>query len=175
MSTAAKALGISKRTFKKLNTKRKILLEEMVKGKTIVEASKTAGYAHSQSANNALNLMRANGELREALTNLGWSPKEFAEKHLVPMLNRKKTVFFAHNGKIVTEREIEDTQAQQNAGDAYLKIVGGYAPTQIDHSGTIVHQLSERERKEAEESLLRIKAFESQSESPLLAEVVEEQ
>lgn len=160
------------RRFSKRTEKRVVLLKELSKGKTVAEASKIAGYAHPAAASNAVRSMRE--RFTDKLSELNWGPEHFVEKHLVPMLQRKETLFFASNGIVMDKRVVEDTAAQQRAGDMYLKIVGGYAPTEVQHSGRIVHEMTEAEKEEAMGSLERLQVFDSECETPLLAESVED-
>lgn len=160
------------RRFSKRAEKRVVLLKELSKGKSVTEAAKVAGYAHPNAASNAVRSMRE--RFSDKLSELNWGPEHFIEKHLVPMLQRKETLFFASNGIVMDKRVVEDTAAQQRAGDMYLKIVGGYAPTQIEHGGTIRHEMTEAEKQEAMGSLERLQVFDSECETPLLAETVDD-
>lgn len=149
-------------TYQRRNPMRKRLVEEMLNGRTVTKASKIAGYAQSSSAWNALNAMRARGEMLETLDRIGWNPAQFAEKHIAKMLKRKKTIFFQNGGIVTDKREVEDTEAQQRAAEMYVKIRGAYAPIEVEHAGTVVHEITMSEKQEAEKSLELIKNFDSE-------------
>jgi hypothetical protein len=56
----------------------------------------------------------------------------------------------------------------------YLKIVAGYAPQSVEHSGTISHILTESEKREAKRVVEQLIAYDSEGEHPLMAEVAGE-
>jgi hypothetical protein len=168
-----KSGGTKGRTFRKRNPKRKILATELAKGKTMAEAGKLAGYKSTQSAYMAFRAETARGEMQAALSKAGWNPAQWVEKSLVPKLTAKKTLFFASNGIVMDKRVVED-QSTRLAADDFVARIYGVSQT-IEHTGTITHELSEREKQEAVKSLEIIKAFDSSSPNPFLAEVVEEE
>jgi hypothetical protein len=131
-----------------------------------------AGYGSPQAANTAIRQMVARGEMVEELSKIGWSPREFAKKHLARMLERKKTVYFQNGGIVTDKRVVEDTEAQQRAAEMYLKIFGGYAPVEVEHTGTLFHELTESEKRDANESLARIRVFEAETGKELEVEHV---
>jgi len=71
-----------------------------------------------------------------------------------------------HRGSIVALREVREC----------LETLGAMLARQLSvgHSGAAEHVLTEREKREAEESLRTIMAQDSVGENPLLAEIVEE-
>src|SRR5262245_60955417 len=71
-----------------------------------------------------------------------------------------------HRGAIVALREVRE--CVESLGEMLAK---ADAPR---HTGVVEHVLTERERREAEESIKTILACDSEEEHPLLAEIVEE-
>ena len=72
-----------------------------------------------------------------------------------------------HRGSIVALREVREC----------LETLGAMLARQLSvgHSGVVEHVLTERERREAEESIKTILAEDSHAQHPLLAEIVEEE
>jgi len=153
--------------YRRGNPQRRVLAEQIVKGKSVAEAGRIAGYSCPQAASNALRSMRE--EIAKALERNDWGPEKFVTKHLIPMLTAKK-VLYAQNGGIFTDkRVVRDNATRLAAGDQYLKILGAYAPLSVEHSGVVVHELTEREKQEAVECVARILEYEER-ERKLLKE-----
>ena len=155
--------------WKKLNPRRAALLKEIAKGKTTSEAAKVAGYSHPNAANTALRQMR--GELVQALEKRGWGPDQFVEKYLVPMLSAKKTLYASEHGIFTDSRDVEDNGARINAGEQYLKVIGGFAPVNVELHGAVVHVLTSAEKREAVESVKQLLTYDSEVEDPIDGEV----
>jgi hypothetical protein len=163
--------GKKNRTFTKLNPQRQRLLKAITQGNNIGEAGRMAGYAHAQSANRAIREMRP--LILEAMAKYGWDIDRFA-RHQVALLEAKKTIFAQREGIFTDKRTVADNATRLAAQEQCLKMLGVYAPLSVEHLGTIEHVLTERERREAEESVKTILACDSEEENPLLAEFVEE-
>jgi hypothetical protein len=140
----------TKRKFHKLNPQRRKLLVELAKGKSVNAAAKAAGFNYPQSATRAMSQMRP--QILEAMAKRGWDVDRFAE-HQVELLNAKKTLFFQHEGEVTDSRTVKDNQIRLAAQDQCLKMLGVYAPVNVEHSGVIEHVLTEREKREAEASI----------------------
>jgi phage terminase small subunit len=151
--------------WKKLNPQRNKLLKEIAKGKSVPEAAKVAGYSYPQAANTAMRQMRS--ELVAALEKRGWGPDQFVEKYLVPMLGAKKTLYAQCEGIFTDSRDVEDNGSRISAGEQYLKVVGGFAPLNIEHSGAVVHFLTPAEKRDAEESVKQLLAYDSDAEDSI--------
>jgi hypothetical protein len=160
-----------KRHFQKLNPRRRRLLKALATSTSIGEAGRRAGYAHPQNANRAIQQMRP--LILQAMEKHGWDIDRFA-RHQVKLLEAKKTLFAQREGRFTDKRRVDDNSIQLAAQEMGLKILGVYAPLSVEHSGVVEHVLTEREKLEAEASLKTILAEESDSENPLLAEIVEE-
>jgi hypothetical protein len=154
--------------FRKRNPMRKKLVESLLEGKRLGVAYKEAGYASIQSAQNALRLVR--GELMQALTKQGWDAETIIRKCLIPKLQAKKTLYFQNAGIVTDSRTVGDTSAQLAALDMLLKIIGGYAPLSVEHSGAIVHVLTEAEKREARDTVKRMLEYEDTIEGEVAGE-----
>ena len=82
--------------------------------------------------------------------------------------------FAQHEGMFTDKRTVADNAVRLSAGDRYLKILGAYTPLSVEHSGVVEYVLTEREKREAEESIKCLMACDNDAEHPLLAEIVEE-
>jgi hypothetical protein len=158
-----------KRTFAKLNPLRRKLLKALPACDSIGEAGRIAGYAQPQNANRAIQQMRP--LVMAALEKRGWDVDQFVDKYLVPMLQAKKTIFAQHEGIFTDSRTTADNGSRISAADQYLKVLGLYAPVQVEHSGSFVHILTPQEKREAEETVKRLLAYDSNSTNPIAGEL----
>ena len=159
----------TKRTFRKLNPRgkkkrapnlnprRRIVLQEVAKGKSVQEAGRIAGYAQPQNASRAIQQMRP--QILAAMEKLGWGIEKFAQ-HQVKLLNAKKTTYAQQNGIFTDHRTTDDNAIQLGAQDLSYKILGVYAPVNVEVSGTITHELTQQEKQEAIECVARILEYE---------------
>jgi len=161
-----------KRTFEKLSPQRRRLLKVFSKSRTIAEAAKAAGYTSPQGANNALKAMRP--LILAELEKIGWDAARFA-KHQAELLGARKTQFFAHEGEVTDQRTVKDYAIQIQAQDMSLKILGVYAPLAVEHSGIVEHVLSEREKREAENSVKCLLAENGDGENAVDGEFVDDE
>src|ERR1700691_6076253 len=60
----------------------------------------------------------------------------FIRKHLVPALQATETKFFAHNGKVISKREVVNWQARLRAQDMTYQIAGEYKVEQQNFGPT---------------------------------------
>jgi hypothetical protein len=139
-----------RKPFSPLTAKRRIILRELAKGKTMGEAGRIAGYAQPNNANRAMSVLRP--QIIEAMAKYGWDIDRFA-KHQAELLEAKKTLFFQHEGYVTDKRTVKDNATQLAAQDQCYKILGVYAPVSVEHSGVVEHVLTEREKLEAEASI----------------------
>jgi len=121
----------AKKGCKKLGptTKQRKLVKELAKGKTPTEAVVTAGYSSknpSQTVYQAMEGIRL--RVPEMLDKAGYSVPAIIEKHLGPKLEAKETKFFAHKGKVVSTRQVDDHSTQMRAIENMLEMHGAYAP-----------------------------------------------
>jgi len=121
----------AKKGWKKLGptTKQRKLVKELAKGKTPTEAVVAAGYSPknpSQTVYQAMQGIRL--RVPEMLDKAGYSVPAIIEKHLAPKLKAKETKFFAHEGKVISTRKVDDHGTQMRAIENMLEMHGAYAP-----------------------------------------------
>ena len=120
-------MGESKSSEECQLTPRQVLFaKNLVKGMTITDAARNAGYSGknlAQSGHQALKAIRL--RMPELMDNLGLSVPILIEKHLKPKLAAKETKFFHHHGKIITRR-VEALGVQMQAIKTALKLHGAY-------------------------------------------------
>lgn len=150
------------------------LIREMAKGKTLTQASKEAGYSHVQGASNALRRVRES--MPDLMDRLGYTDEHLIQDYLGPLLKAKKKVFFQNGGIVMDTREVADLGIRTTALDMTFRLKNKYPnKLEVEHTGAIVHLLTETEKVEAQESLKRIAAFEGDenSESVIEGEIVD--
>ena len=146
------------------NPMRAKLIKEMAKGKTLTEASNLAGYKHVQSAHKALT--QAQKDMPSILDSIGLTKDVLAKKYLAPLLEAKKIVFFQNGGVVMDKRTVADLGIRQTSLDMAFRLQNAYPNRlEIEHSGIVAHVLTETDKKEAEECLKRIAAFEANEDS----------
>jgi hypothetical protein len=64
----------------------------------------------------------------EMLDQAGYSVPAIIEKHLAPKLKAKATKFFAHEGKVISRRKVDDCGTQMRASENMLEMHGAYTP-----------------------------------------------
>lgn len=156
------------------NPMRTKLIREMAKGKTLTAAAKEAGYGTIQAASNTLR--RARETMPDLMDRCGMTDEALIKKSLDPLLRAEKTLFFQNGGVVMDKRVVPDLGIRVTALDMAFRLKNKYPnKLEIEHSGAILHVLTETEKKEAEESLKRIAAFEGDedSENVIEAEIVE--
>jgi hypothetical protein len=107
-----------------LTIKQKKLVEALAVAKNQTEAGRMAGYATKQATSNALNRIRVNAP--EVLEQLGFSLEVVIDKYLRPGLEAMETKFFAHQGEIVSTRNVINWNARHRYLDTYFTITGAY-------------------------------------------------
>lgn len=92
----------------RLTQRERKLLKLLRDGKTFKDAGLKAGYTQNfprQAAHAALkNIARKVDDLWERH---GLSDDEFIAQHILPALNADETKFFAHNGKVISQRNVK--------------------------------------------------------------------
>jgi hypothetical protein len=165
---------MKKKPNKRLNPMRRKLVKALASGKSMKEASKIAGYSYPQAASTALRTMRET--IPDIMDRNGLTDDALITKYLTPLLDAKKTLYFQNGGVVMDKREVADLSIRQSSLDMAFRLKNKYPNTlNIEHSGAIVHLMTETEKVEAEESLKRIAAFEGDedSENVIDAELVD--
>src|SRR5215467_2873044 len=101
----------AKKGWKKLGptTKQRKLVRELANGKTPTQAVVAAGYSPKNPSQSVYQAMRGiHLRVPEMLDKAGYSVSVIIEKHLAPKLKAKETKFFAHEGKVISERQVDD-------------------------------------------------------------------
>lgn len=155
------------------NPMRARLIREMSKGKSLTEASKIAKYSSPQSAHQALRLARET--MPEVIERCGYTDETIIKKYVDPLLHAQKTIFFQNGGVVMDKRTVPALDVRLSSLDMLLRLKNKYPnKLEIEHSGAVLHILTETEKKEAVESLRRIAAFEGkESEEVIDGEVAE--
>ena len=155
------------------NPMRAKLIREMAKGKTMTRAAKDAGYSTPQAAHNALRRIRET--MPEVIERLGYTDEAIITKYVDPLLHAQKTIFFQNGGVVMDKRTVPALDVRLSSLDMLLRLKNKYPnKLEIEHSGAVLHVLTETEKVEAEASLRRIAAFEGkESEEVIDGEVVE--
>ena len=87
------------------------------------------------------------------------------------MLSAKKTLYASEHGIFTDSRDVKDNGARINAGEQYLKVIGGFAPVNVELHGAVVHVLTSAEKREAVESVKQLLTYDSEVEDPIDGEV----
>jgi len=156
-----------------LTPRRRALIKNLSKGMTITEAARKAGYSlkrPGQSGYQALKQIQAT--MPQVLERHGLTDDALIEKYLKPLLVAKETKFFAHQGEVIETRQVEALSIRKEALDMTFRLKGSYAPVeqQLQH----VHEITLMEKESARRTIEKIRALESDSKTPLLAEPTEE-
>jgi len=104
-------------------------VKNMSKGMGRRAAARAAGYSTKnidQSAFRALSQVTA--KVPELMDELGLTDRALIQKDLVPLLKAKITKYFAHEGKVISWRNVADNNARLNALDMAFRLRGSYAP-----------------------------------------------
>jgi phage terminase small subunit len=151
------------------------LVKNLVKGMSLMQAAISAGYSPknaSVSANQALKGIRK--KMPQLLDRRGLTDAALIKKYLKPALEANETKFFQKDGEVKEQHDVINWDARLRALDMTFKLKGSYAPTNVEHTGNIVHEITAIEQKMAQGSLEKIRALQSEAENPLIAEVVED-
>src|SRR5262252_569974 len=101
----------AKKGWKRLGstTRQRKLVKELAKGKTPTEAAVAAGYSPKNPSQSVYQAMQGiHLCVPEMLDRAGYSVSAIIEKHLAPKLKAKETKFFAHEGKVISTRQVDD-------------------------------------------------------------------
>lgn len=116
----------------RLTRKEYKFLAALRKGKTQKAAALEAGYSRKDpdgAAQQAIKQIERKGgfDVYEAM---GLTRDQFIKKHLVPALEANETKFFAHNGKVISKRDVKNWPARLRAQDMVYQIAGEYKTEQ---------------------------------------------
>lgn len=122
----------------KLTRREYKFLTALRKGKTQKQSALDAGYSRKDpdgAAQQVIKQIERKGgfDVYEAM---GLTRDQFIKKHLVPALKATETKFFAHNGEIISKREVVNWQARLRAQDMTYQIAGEYKVEQQNFGPT---------------------------------------
>jgi hypothetical protein len=136
----------------------------MAAGRTLTQASKDAGYSCPQAASNAIR--RAKETIPDIMDRNGLTDDSLVKDCFKPLLKANKTVFFQNGGVVKDKRVVPALDVRLSALDMAFRLKNKYPnKVEVEHSGAILHVLTETDKRDAEESLKRIAAYESDDES----------
>jgi phage terminase small subunit len=127
---------------RKLTPRQLLFAKNVVKGTTITDAARNAGYSEknlAQSGHQALKAIRL--RMPELMDEAGLTERALIEKHLVPLLAAKTTKFFQHQGKVTDKRTVPDNDTRLRALETAFELRGSYSSTSREeaaHAGVNV-------------------------------------
>ena len=107
---------------RKLTVKQKILIKNLVEGKSLRESSKIAGLNECYACD-LLKQPKIKEAFTECLERAGLTDQAIADK-ILALINAKKTMFFSHQGKVVDKREVAALDIQADMTKFVTKIKG---------------------------------------------------
>lgn len=107
----------------------------------------------------------------QVLERHGLTDDALIEKYLKPLLVAKETKFFAFQGEVIETHDVEALGIRKEALDMTFRLKGSFAP--IEQELHHIHEITALEQQMALGSLEKIRALQSSSKHPLIAEVVD--
>lgn len=103
-------------------------------------SAKAAGYKaktdESFRAIGCQNFTKLNDEIEKWIDENMLSDTKLKQK-IGELMGAKETKFFAHQGEVKEEKDVEALEIQRKTLDMALKVKGMYAPDKVEHSGKI--------------------------------------
>jgi len=116
----------------KLTPQQRALVKNLVKGMSITDAAREAGYADNgyvgQMGSQALEAIRL--KMPEVLEKAGLTDEALVENYLKPALEAEETEFAKFEGRITDERNVVAWGPRLTALDLAFNLKGSYAPKQ---------------------------------------------
>jgi hypothetical protein len=119
----------------KLTLKQKKLVEALPVAQSIAEAGAVAGYSDRTTASRALKGIAEKAP--EVLERLGLTIEYVADKCLRPLLEAKRTEFFANQGIVMQEKQVEDNGTRIRAIEVWARLMGAYTAQKVQLSGDL--------------------------------------
>jgi len=120
---------------KKLSPKQKLWLKSYLVCLNATQAAKEAGYKckseHAFQVVGSENLSKLEPYLQKWLVDEGLTEERVKAK-IVAGMSAKETKFFAFQGQVVETVEVESLETQRRYVDMAAKVLGIYAPTQVN-------------------------------------------
>lgn len=164
----------------KLSEQQAKLVKYLIQGMSITAAALKAGYTEKspgQAGYQALKTIRL--KVPEIMEKQGLSDKKLIKNYLKPALEAANTRRVVHvyseadvEGQLKTEEVVEEQKepawdARLKALDMAFKLRGSYAPTEVEHTGNIIHEITELEKRKALGSVEKIKTLEVIDVTPI--------
>ena len=114
---------------KRLTRKQQKFVNALAAGNSRELAVAQAGYSTKnpdQSAYQALK--QVTKKVPELMDELGLTDRALIQNNLVPLLNATERKFFAHEGKVISQRDVAALNTRLNALDMAFRLRGSYAP-----------------------------------------------
>ena len=156
-----------------LTPKRIKFIKNLSKGMSITDAARNAGYSLKRPGQSGYQALKQIQErMPQVLERHGLTDDALIEKYLKPLLVAKETKFFAHQGEVIETRDVAALGIRKEALDITFRLKGSFAPIeqQLQH----IHEITLMEKESARRTVEKIRALESDSKTPLLAEPTEE-
>jgi hypothetical protein len=119
---------------KKLTPQQRALVKNLVKGMSITEAAREAGYADNgyvgQLGSQALENIRL--KMPEVLNRHGLTDDVLVEDYLKPLLEAEETKFFQKDGIVVERYNVIAWGPRKEGLDIAFRLKGSYAPKSAD-------------------------------------------
>ena len=114
------------------NPRRTKLLKLLAQNLTLTAAAEKAGYSCKQAAHRALS--DAKGKFSEVMELHGLTDSAIIYDYLLPAMQAEETKFFAHEGEVVSERNVIAWGVRVNALALAAKLKG-LVVEHVDHTG----------------------------------------
>ncbi len=114
------------KTKKAVEYRKRKVLSAILEGKTLAEAGKIAGYSDSSAAEKACKIAnnQQNQRTFNAILDAAGVTDEFLSKRIRELSTAKETKFFAHQGVVIDEREVEALGIQDSIIQFATKVKG---------------------------------------------------
>jgi len=111
----------------KLTHRQARFLKELPNASSRADAARKAGYTtHRADQAGYQALKQIEGQMNGLLERHDLTDDAVIEKYLVPLMNAKETKFFAHEGKVVSTREVKAWGPRAKGLDTFSMIRGWY-------------------------------------------------
>jgi hypothetical protein len=122
------------RSAKQLTPRQITLAENFVKGTTITEAARRAGYSGKNLAQSGHQAFKAiKRKAPEVMARAGLNLDTVIRKHLDPLLNATETKIFQSDGKITDYVEVNDNTTRLGATRIALELLGAFPSEEEKH------------------------------------------
>jgi len=119
---------------RELSLQQQRMLDALPKADSIAEAGRMAGYGTKQASQRAFQSIKRKAP--QLLEEIGYGEK-LALRKLVAMTDAKDTKFFAHQGRVKSQRTVADNETRLRARIELCRIHGCY-PREVEVGGGVV-------------------------------------